>query len=825
MKYLLVSLVSLFISIAAVSQQQAIHYNTPGAGNPIIPGYFADPTVRKIGDTYYIYATTDGNGGGLGPSQVWVSKDFINWTIMPMNWPSTYHIWAPDVMDGKDGKYYMYYCEPCKIYCGVSETPRGPWSNILGADTAVLVPDRFVTNAITLDAQHFIDDDGSVYLYWGTWGIYKGFGCGAGQLSDDLKSFTQTRLIPNTEATDFFEAPFVIKKDGIYYFTYSSGSCHDHTYRVQYATSTEGPLGPYKFADNNPILETSTDSTIHGPGHHSILKEGDDYYIVYHRHNIPGSTRGMHRQIAVDKLVFTDGRIEKVAAGHEGVGALQPLVNPYPNLAFGKKVAVSSFYNDWFKPEYAVDDNNATLWRPRTCGEEWVEIDLEKPEQIERILTQFEYATSYYQYIIETSLDGRHWQTYSDRRNNTLAGSPMVDYGNTIARYIRLTFTGTEKNGLSSALWNIKVFGGSKNDPPQQLVHLFPASWSAEQKQWTNSNGMLSHSMKLVKGEISRETISGKDAVVLQPGTELLSDFILPAPLLAGNEYTLSYQQYVDGVWQTVVLSPKEKNTTVSLDKRLRKLKISAGKNKLYLAGLRLYNWKQASAEIRYDAEADIKITSPAPTTKKGLITSFSANDYAVDTEVTAIKNRTGAEGSYLPVDTLVTVELKNGWKAFRFDGTQVYRSDFSLPATMKDNASYTMVAWVLNSEASEFECVADLTSSHGELEKVMLGYGTSERSGLICHYGWYEDMGLPAFTGSEEWLHIAVTYDGHVEKLYLNGQLVKEKDIVLRLQDSEYVTLGRNAEDEWRFTGWLHSLEFYDTPADADTIREMYLK
>ena len=53
-------------------------------GNPIIPGYFADPTVKKFGDTYYIYATTDGNGGGYGPSQVWMSKDFVNWSLQDM---------------------------------------------------------------------------------------------------------------------------------------------------------------------------------------------------------------------------------------------------------------------------------------------------------------------------------------------------------------------------------------------------------------------------------------------------------------------------------------------------------------------------------------------------------------------------------------------------------------------------------------------------------------------------------------------------------------------------------------------------------------------
>lgn len=100
-----IALMALLAMCGLSSCEQEVKYNTPEAGNPIIPGYFADPTVRKFGDTYYLYATTDGNGGGLGPSQVWTSKDFVNWTIQPMNWPDTHFIWAPDVMQGKDGKY------------------------------------------------------------------------------------------------------------------------------------------------------------------------------------------------------------------------------------------------------------------------------------------------------------------------------------------------------------------------------------------------------------------------------------------------------------------------------------------------------------------------------------------------------------------------------------------------------------------------------------------------------------------------------------------------------------------------------------------------
>ena len=59
----------LLTGTALTTQAQEVKWNTTGAGNPFLPGYFADPTVKKFGDTYYIYATTDGSGAGFGPSQ------------------------------------------------------------------------------------------------------------------------------------------------------------------------------------------------------------------------------------------------------------------------------------------------------------------------------------------------------------------------------------------------------------------------------------------------------------------------------------------------------------------------------------------------------------------------------------------------------------------------------------------------------------------------------------------------------------------------------------------------------------------------------------
>ena len=788
-------LVAAFLLLGAVSGFARKKHDTPGTGNPVIPGYFADPTIKKFGDTYYMYATTDGSGAGFGPAQVWTSKDFVNWTLMPMNWPDSHWIWAPDVIRHTDGRYYYFYCQPCIIHCGVSETPRGPWKNILGESEAVLVPDRFVTNAITLDGQTFVDDDGSVYLYWGTWGIYKGFGCGAGKMTPDLKGFTETRLIPNTEAVDFFEAPFVLKRNGIYYFMYSSGSCHDHTYRVQYATS-DHPLGPYEY--KGCILETNEDGTVHGPGHHSILKEGDDYYIVYHRHDNPHSNRGFHRQLCMDKMEFAaDGSIRKVIPTHEGVGALAPSVVKSENLALGAGVRASSCYDDNFRAEYAVDDNNGTLWRPRGMGQEWLEIDLGSSREIQTVWTQFEYGTQFYQYLIETSVDGKHWSVFADKRNNHLAGSPMVDFGKAEARYVRLTFMGGQKNGFGGAVWNVKVFGGIEEALPQQWLGLTAADWDG--REWQNNEGMLGGTFVLKEGAARTCRIEGRDALMLEPGTVLEYCHSLLSP---SKEHTLSGLVYRSGKWRSYEAEHCLSQGMISL---------RSGNEPLVITNLRYYNWKLEPAERAYDAATDVVRLPAADCRKRGLVVSITADDFAVGDTVPYLTNR-GVKGYFEALKAPVVVKETEGKKAFHFDGSQLFRSSFSLPATLQDNAPYTLEAWVLNDSIAENECVADFTTSHDELEKIMLVNGTEPRCGVINHYGWYEDAGykgMKELTG--RWQHIYICFDGRMEQVYINGEQVSGKDIQLLVKPSQFVTLGRNAEGEWPFTGYLHSLKLWD--------------
>ena len=475
MRHFILSILFSALMMQSTGLQAQARWNDPGNGNPFIPGYFADPTIRKFGDTYYIYATTDGTGNGYGPAQVWMSRDFVNWRNVVMNWPTTEVVWAPEVIQTDEGKYRYYYCEPCMIHVGESDTPVGPWHNMLGETDAVLMPDRFChPKAITLDPQVFTDDDGSQYMFVGTWGFYDDAGCGWARLAPDGKSFTDKGLIPSRQIRDFFEAPFLFKHDGKYYFTYSAGSCHDDTYRIQYAVSTTGPTGPYEY--KGCILKTNADGTVHGPGHHSILQEGDHYYVVYHRHNNPHSIHGFNRQLCIDELTFdANGDILPITPTHEGLLPASLAGNARKhtaaNLAYKAIVTASSYYDDWFRPEYAVDDNNGTLWRAAdNMKPAWLQIDLGKPVKFNQVWLQFEYPTFFYQYKVETSGDGTTWTLYSDRTANRDAGSPMIEKGDVRARYVRITITDTQKNGHFPALWNVKIYNAKGKADPSRLL-------------------------------------------------------------------------------------------------------------------------------------------------------------------------------------------------------------------------------------------------------------------------------------------------------------------------------------------------------------------
>jgi len=526
-------------------------------GNPVVPGYFADPTIKKIGDTYYLYATTDGNGGGLGPSQVWTSKDFRHWTIQPMNWPTTRWYWAPDMTRGYDGRYYLYYSQPVELFGAVSDSPTGPWTPLVPEGKA-FVPNYRIPGVITLDGQTFTDDDGKMYMFWGTWGIYPDHGCAVGLLNSDMKSFERVERIPNTVAKDFFEAPAMFKRNGTYYLLYSSGRCEDETYRVQYVKSKAGPFGPYEYPAGNPILATHPDGTIHGPGHNDVLQENGRAYIVYHRHNNPHSEGGFHRQVAADELHFDDrGDIKKIVPTHKGIGLLGKNTRPQHDLAFGKKATASSAYSDDFRASFAVDNNNGTLWRAANNeGSAWLTVDLGDAQSIRTVLLEMEYPTYAYRYAVEVSDDGAHWQMFADNRKNDRWASPIVEVGHAKARYVRLTVYDAQLVGLPRGLWNIKVYAeelaqrtvwsdpqpmpARPNDAEPVRIRLDAAAHNAGALfSQTEHTGSIKGRWR-ASSPLPVKNYQGRKAFYFDGTTRLESDFAVPEGQDGNASYTLS---------------------------------------------------------------------------------------------------------------------------------------------------------------------------------------------------------------------------------------------------------------------------------------------
>jgi len=283
--------------------------------NPISDIACADPSIVKYDGSYFIYATIDPWGGD--ELIVLESEDFVNWEQKHLNWPTkeactsptSNHnmVWAPSVIRAKDGKFYMFVSVGSEIWAGVSEHPLGPWKN-LKADNSPLVKGDAIPGYHMIDAECFIDDDGQAYLYWGSGLEWVNGHCFVVKFNPDMAGFEGEPV--DVTPPNYFEAPFMLKHDNKYYLMYSNGKCTNRTYEVRYAVG-DTPYGPWTEGPGNPILSTSADSTILGPGHHAVFFENDQSYLLYHR--IRDNKDELLRELVVDSLLFDkNGNILKV---------------------------------------------------------------------------------------------------------------------------------------------------------------------------------------------------------------------------------------------------------------------------------------------------------------------------------------------------------------------------------------------------------------------------------------------------------------------------------------------------------------------------------
>ncbi len=187
-----------------------------------------------------------------------------------------------------------------------ASSPIGPFRDVLGCPLIK----EYHHGAQPIDAHAFIDDDGRAHLYYGGWSHAV-----VVELGDDMISIKGDfhEITPE----NYVEGPFMLKRNGTYYYMWSEGGWTGSSYGVAYATA-DNPLGP--FIRREGVLSTD-EKVAKGAGHHSVIciPGTDEHYIVYHRRPLE-ETHANHRVTCMDRLEFgPDGSIMPVKMTHTGV--------------------------------------------------------------------------------------------------------------------------------------------------------------------------------------------------------------------------------------------------------------------------------------------------------------------------------------------------------------------------------------------------------------------------------------------------------------------------------------------------------------------------
>ena len=300
--------------------------------------YTADPSAHVFDGKLYIYPSHD-REGNIPDNDLGDQYDMVDYHVFSMEeiggkvkdhglalsvkdvpWASK-QMWAPDAAS-KNNLYYLYF--PARDKAGVfrigvaiSNKPTGPFH----------AEPEPIKGSYSIDPCCFIDHDGQAYLsFGGLWGGQLQNWGGkhfdpegrepAGQapalfprmapLAADMKSFAgpvrELQILDEEgrplRADDherrFFEAAWMHRRNGIYYFSYSTGNTH---YLV-YATS-DSPYGPFTYAGRllEPVIGWTT--------HHSIVEFKGKWYLFHHDSSLSGGLNHL-RCVKIKELVYDE---------------------------------------------------------------------------------------------------------------------------------------------------------------------------------------------------------------------------------------------------------------------------------------------------------------------------------------------------------------------------------------------------------------------------------------------------------------------------------------------------------------------------------------
>jgi len=314
--------------------------------------YTADPSAHVFDGKIYIYPSHDIDaglleddwGGHFGMEDYHVlSLDKPGGTttdhgvalhVKDVPWAER-QMWAPDAAY-KNGTYYFYF--PAKDRAGIfrigvatSKSPSGPFR----------AQPEAIKGSFSIDPAVFVDDDGRAYMYFG--GLWGGqlqrwqtgefihdvkapsdlepadeapaIPAKVAMMSEDMLEFDEkprdlvivdedgSSILAGDHDRRFFEAAWMHKHNGMYYFSYSTGDTHFICYAI-----SDNPYGPftYKGIVLNPVIGWTN--------HHSIAKFEDKWYLFYHDSSLSNGVTHL-RSVKMTELIHNeDGTIQTIDA-------------------------------------------------------------------------------------------------------------------------------------------------------------------------------------------------------------------------------------------------------------------------------------------------------------------------------------------------------------------------------------------------------------------------------------------------------------------------------------------------------------------------------
>ncbi len=295
--------------------------------------YCGDPAVLLDDDgTVYLYAgedTGDGSYYYMPNYLCYSSTDLINWKYegIPLRaadfgWGSPSDAWAAQVVK-HGGKYYFYNSKNATgISVAVSDSPTGPFTD--ARDGVKLIEPGWTKGNVSwddIDPTVWVENDENGiehrYLCWGNGNVYMA------ELEPDMVNLTDRsgdgkidgddidEVFIENIPTGYTEAPWIYKRNGLYYLFFASGWRED----LSYATS-DSIYGPYDYG--GLVMDVGASSNTNHP---AVLDFNGETYIFYHT-GAQEMGGGYLRSVCVGRLIFDENggvaQIEESSLGLDG---------------------------------------------------------------------------------------------------------------------------------------------------------------------------------------------------------------------------------------------------------------------------------------------------------------------------------------------------------------------------------------------------------------------------------------------------------------------------------------------------------------------------